>query len=151
MELIIRCALGLLWLILSSPAAAQETAPASAPAPHVQACYNGIQIQTVLLTLEESDLTSMYVKWFGSGVPLDNGTGIRQERAIVPGAAAASEGLITLSFIASAKGETQIRRKSWMGLADSVVAVVRDGVVVFTDETLVRGIPELSEVRTKCF
>ncbi len=150
MELIIRVALGLLWLLLSCPAAAQETAPASAPAPHVQACYNGIQIQTVLLTLEESDLNSMYVKWFGSGVPLDNGTGIRQERAIVPGGAADGE-LITLSFIASAKGETQIRRKSWLGLADSVVAVVRDGVVVFTDETLVRGIPELSEVRTKCF
>jgi hypothetical protein len=149
MELIIRVALGLVWLILSSPAAAQETAPASAP--HVQACYNGIQIQTVLLTLEEADLNTMYVKWFGSGVPLDNGTGIRQERAIVPGGAAVSEGLITLSFTASAKGETQIRRKSWMGLSDSVIAVVRDGRVVFTDESLVKGIPELSEVRTKCF
>ena len=148
MELIIRVALGLL-VLLCGVAAAQETAPAEQPKVQV-VCRNAIEVQTVLLTLEETNLNSMYVKWFGSGVPLDNGTGIRQEKAIVPGGAAV-DGLITLSFVASAKGETQIRRKSWMGLADSVIAVVRDGLVVFTDESSVRGIPKLSEVQTKCF
>lgn len=147
MELIIRLAIGLLWLLLSCPVAAQEAQPAQ---PAV-VCNNGIQIQHVLVTIEESDLNDMYVKWFGSGVPLDNGTGIRQERAIVPGGAAASENTMVLSFVASAKGETQIRRKSWMGLADSVLVVVRNGVVVFTDESVVRGMPKLSEVQLKCF
>ncbi len=146
MELIIRVALGLLWLFLSCPAAAQEVKPAQ---PVV--CFNGIQVQQVLVTIEESDLNDMYVKWFASGVPLDNGTGIRQERAIVPGGASASETQMVLSFVASAKGETQIRRKSWMGLADSVLVVIRDGVIIFTDESVVRGMPKLSEVRLKCF
>jgi hypothetical protein len=149
MELIIRLAIGLLWLcVLSCPAVAQEQTKAQ---PTVAACVNGIQIQNVLVTLEESDLSNMYVKWFGSGVPLDNGTGIRQERAIVPGGASVSESQMVLTFTASAKGETQIRRKSWMGLADSVIVVVRDGVIIFTDEDVVKGIPQLSEVQVKCF
>lgn len=148
MELIIRLAIGLLWLcVLSCPAVAQETKAQ----PTVAACVNGIKIQNVLIVIEESDVSQMYVKWFGSGVPLDNGTGIRQERAIAPGGASVSESQMVLSFVASAKGETQIRRKSWFGMSDSVLVVIRDGVIIFTDEDVVKGIPQLSEVRLKCF
>lgn len=148
MELIIRAVV--LFVLLCGVAAAQETVKAQEPVKAQESCTNSIEVQTVLLTLEESDLNSMYVKWFNSGVPLDNGTGIRQERAIVPGGAT-SKGLITMSFTASAKGETQIRRKSWLGLRDQVLVAVRNGVIVFTDEELVKGIPRISEVQTKCF
>jgi hypothetical protein len=110
-----------------------------------------MMIQNVYVVLDKSDEKSAnYVKWFNTGIPLDSGTGVRQEKSSVFGSSKATKNSIVISFVAAANGESQLRKKSWFGMRDQAVVVVRDGVVVYIAD-FVKGIPTLSEVTEKCF
>ncbi len=110
-----------------------------------------MKVQKVYVVLDKSDEKSTnYVKWFNTGIPLDSGTGVRQERSSVFANGKVGKNSIVISFVASAKGESQLRKKSWFGMRDQAVVVVRDGRIVYTAD-FVKGIPTLSEVTEKCF
>jgi hypothetical protein len=129
-----------------------------------------VNVRYVEITMATENLNNMYVKFFDSGLPIDNGTGVRQEGALVPRFALTEDDkkLImhskeadaeiisndgeqcVLRFTIMAIGESQIRQKSWMGMRDRALTGIRNGVVVFKAD-LVRGAPRVSEAIQKCF
>lgn len=136
----------------------------------VQATNGCINIRYVTITIATENLNDMYVKFFDSGLPIDNGTGLRQEGALVPRSTLtdADKKLIkysreadaeilsndgeqmTIRFTIMSIGESQIRQKSWMGMRDRALTGIRNGVVIFKSD-LVRGTPSVSEAIQKCF
>ncbi len=110
-----------------------------------------MMVQNVYVVLDKSDEKSTsYVKWFNTGIPLDSGTGVRQEKSSVFANGKVGKNSIVISFVAAATGESQLRRKSWFGMRDQAVVVVRDGRIVYLAD-FVKGVPTLSEVTEKCF
>jgi len=129
-----------------------------------------VNVRYVEITMATKDLNDMYVKFFDSGLPIDNGTGVRQEEATVPRFALSDDDKkyikwakehsteiltnngeqIVIQFTIMATGEAQIRRKSWLGMRDSALVAVKNGVVVFKAD-LVLGMPVVSEAIQKCF
>jgi hypothetical protein len=142
----------------------------SAMAQDAKATSGCVSVRHVTITMATENLNDLYVKFFDSGLPIDNGTGVRQEEATVPRFALTDDDKkyikwakehsteiltnngeqIVIQFTIMATGEAQIRQKSWMGMRDRALTGIRNGVVTFKSD-LVLGMPVVSEAIQKCF
>lgn len=138
----------------------------------VEVKANCLNVRYVKVVAATSSIRKMYLKFFDSKLPIDNGTGVRQESAVEPSLAFTKEDkeLIlppvkepsmeiseisengeqaTLVYVIIANGESQLRQKSWLGLRDDLIVVTRNGSIVYQADSVSGAV--VSEVTEKCF